>query len=289
MILEIIAFTGISGLFGAGVREAALAGFKPGGSARMRIKPRSDKGGDIGIFMIGRVISQAFPGKLRERFEAVYGARAQRSLTMAGQSDIEPLDVLGLRLVLAIAGFVGAVSWSGSMRTGIALGIISGGLLQRWPEAWLKGHVSVRRKVFSKLLPEFIELIALGVKAGLSLDRSVELYCDYFQNPLAAVFSLALDEMAVGKPRGLALQAVARKNQIETLSTLIASIARAERLGSPLSDVLREQARAARESHEEVVRELSATAPIKMLGPIAGLILPALLIVIIGPALLRFI
>ena len=97
-----------------------------------------------------------------------------------------------------------------------------------------------------------------------------------------------MTEIELGRPRRRSFQELADRNQNDGLTWFIASVLQAEKLGSPLAGSLREQAKAGRLRQSELVKELSATAPVKMLFPIAGLILPALLIVIIGPAFLQF-
>jgi tight adherence protein C len=287
MITNFLVCIAISTLAGLGVREAILAAGEKTRAARRRVAAGAKESGDF-IISLGRSVGGALPEEWRQRLSVFFGASIEKQLIAAGRRDIEPMDIVGLRIVFIIAGLLVALAWFGLNRSGLALGITSAVLLQLWPEKWLISQAQIRHRVFSKLLPEFTELAALAVGAGLSLDRGIELYCLHFENPVAETFSLVLDEIAIGKSRRRALLKAAGDIQMEMFTALTAAIFRAEKLGTPLADVLKDQARSAREFHEESVRELSATAPVRMLGPIAGLILPALFIVVLGPALLRF-
>lgn len=237
---------------------------------------------------ITRLLAERMPAFLMTFARRAWGDRFETQLLEAGRQDATVDDVIAESLLMAALGPLVGFAWLGVSAVGATGGIFAGALFSLLPGRRLASEARERRRVFVRLLPEFTELAAIGVEAGLSMDRSIDLYCRHFRNPVSETFSAILDEIALGKPRRAALEESARANKVDSLTALVSAILRAEKLGAAPAAVLREQARHARERHYELTRELSATASVKMLGPIAGMILPALLIVIMGPAVLHF-
>lgn len=288
MILEFMVSAVIGLVAGLGVREGILAAAASRRYKGYRWSAREAAGHKPGWQSIGRLAVICLPSGWLGFLERAWGGGIQTRIVAAGRRDIESADIIGLRLVLICVGLAIGLTWFASNQVGIAAGVIIALALQGWPHRWLEMKAEARRHAFTNLLPDFIELTAIGIEAGLSFDRSVELYCARFQNPVSETLSQACDEIALGKVRRVALESAVAQTQVEAFTLLVRAVLRAEKLGAPLAVVLREQARVGREQQEQMIRELSAKAPIKMLGPIAGLILPALMIVILGPALLRF-
>ncbi|MDP1808228.1 MAG: type II secretion system F family protein [Actinomycetota bacterium] len=217
-----------------------------------------------------------------------FGTGSTAKLAAAGMGEIDPAALVGARTILGIGGFLAGWAAFGGGPTGVLFSGLTAYGSQRWPLRQIAGRAEKRRLDFARLLPDFIDMLAIGVEAGLSLDRGIHLYCDRFDNLLTEVFTVGLTEIELGRPRRLAFQELADRNQNDDLTWFITSVTQAEKLGAPLARTLKEQAKSSRRRQSELVKELSATAPIKMLFPIAGLILPALFIVIMGPAFLRF-
>lgn len=210
-----------------------------------------------------------------------------KRIVAAGIEDFDIRDYVGLQILAFLGGL-----WSGSVLVGGWPGF-GGGLLlglgcSRLPGFQIDAKAKVRRLEFARLLPDFIDMLAIGVDAGLSLDRAIHIYSEKFSNAISEVFTQAIEAIEVGEPRRTAFKALIDKTRCESIEWFISAILQSEKLGSPLAGALREYAMQSRERQKELVRELTATAPVKMLFPIAGLILPALMIVILGPAFLQF-
>lgn len=136
-------------------------------------------------------------------------------------------------------------------------------------------------------LPSMLDVLCLGVRSGLSFDRSLEIYCASFASPLADEFSRAQKLWQSGfMARQDALTELAKSYNSSIFSRLIESINRSLKLGTSLAECLQASAAEARTTYRAQREEAVRKAPIKMLIPTAALILPAMLILVLGPILL---
>ena len=289
MMTELTIMFIIGGLAGIAVYEIApfLTALQGRDHGRLLNQPPGKKSKKP-LYAIGALFMTRLPtgwsGFVMRRF----GTGSAAKLAAAGMSGIDPAAFVGARAVLGIGGFLAGRSVFGGGLAGALFSGLAAYASQRLPLLQIDGRAEKRRLAFTRLLPDFIDMLAIGVESGLSLDRGIHLYCDRFDNLLTEVITVALTEIELGRPRRLAFQELADQNQNEDLTWFITSVMQAEKLGAPLARTLKEQAKSSRRRQSELVKELSATAPIKMLFPIAGLILPALFIVILGPAFLQF-
>lgn len=133
---------------------------------------------------------------------------------------------------------------------------------------------------------EMIDVVRLGLSAGLSFDASLELYCAQRHCALAAHLSRAMLAWRVGAgTREEELVRVARTVGVPALESFALAVAQALSLGAPLADVLATQSKEIRASHRAEVERAIERAPVKLLIPTGTLILPALLLSILGPLL----
>lgn len=133
------------------------------------------------------------------------------------------------------------------------------------------------------------DIVAMGVKAGLSFDAALELYCSKFDCELSRLMHGAYLQWTSGMAsREKALSDLASQLGSASLRRFNETVVQAIRFGSPLADMLigfAEEAR--RERHVAIERQV-AKAPVKMLVPTGTCILPAMLILVMGPVLLQF-
>ncbi len=86
--------------------------------------------------------------------------------------------------------------------------------------------------------------------------------------------------------RDEALRRLAAELDVPALSRFVSNIQRALRFGSPIGRMLESLSSEARSCYRATMEERVAKTPVKMLGPTAGLILPAMLILMMGPVML---
>lgn len=133
---------------------------------------------------------------------------------------------------------------------------------------------------------EMIDVVRLGLSAGLSFDAALEIFCANRRSVLALRLERACMAWQVGVgTREDELLAVARDLDVRALETFAITVGQALALGAPLSETLAAQSREIRAAHRAAVEREIERAPVKLLIPTGTLILPALLLSILGPLL----
>jgi tight adherence protein C len=152
------------------------------------------------------------------------------------------------------------------------------------PVAWLRRKRDERQASIKHDLPDVLDLLAISVEAGVGFEGAVEVVTRHFDTPLATEFSRTLQEMELGLPRRDALQNLKRRTEVPELSNFVLILVQADALGMPIGRVLRTQAVEMRLKRRQWAREKAAKLPVKILMPLTLFILPALFVVILGPA-----
>ena len=139
-------------------------------------------------------------------------------------------------------------------------------------------------------VPEMLDAIALGMRSGLSFESAMRLYGSRFDDRLALACRSACQSWESGLvERDEALRAIAEQFDVPSLSRFVANAQRALKYGSPMGRMLEVLSNEARSCYRAKMEERVAKAPVKMLAPTAGLILPAMLIMMMGPVVLELI
>lgn len=143
-----------------------------------------------------------------------------------------------------------------------------------------------RRNDVLRELPNFLDIVTLGLSAGLSFDASIDLYCSRYHNGLAKELADALVLWRIGAcGRQEALAHMSERMGVAALERFSASVSEALSFGTPLASVLQRQAEVIREEQRFELQEQMEKAPVKMLVPLGTLIVPAMLLAILGPLL----
>ena len=133
---------------------------------------------------------------------------------------------------------------------------------------------------------EMVDVVRLGLVAGLSFDAALQIYCANRSNARAERLERARMSWQMGaSTRETELLAVARDMDVRALETFAVSVGQALALGAPLAESLAAQSREIRAAHRAEIERQIERAPVKLLVPTGTLILPALLLSILGPLL----
>jgi tight adherence protein C len=153
----------------------------------------------------------------------------------------------------------------------------------------LYSHAGTRRlERISKSLPQALELLALATSAGLGLQSALsELTRRGFElrDPLTRELDLVLYELRLGRTRCEALRGLRDRVELESVAEFVGAVSQAERNGTPLAEVLRTQAIAARDRESTRAEQAAARAGVRMIAPLFLLLLSVLLLVL-GPMLM---
>lgn len=135
-------------------------------------------------------------------------------------------------------------------------------------------------------MPVMLDVVTLGLSAGLSFDSSLELYCQRYHDVLARSLASAMLSWRLGTSgREEALMQVARELGVAALERFAGVVSQALAFGSPLASTLEQQAQAIRDEQRAQMEEEIERVPVKMLIPLGTLIVPAMLLAILGPLL----
>ncbi|MHB1341430.1 MAG: type II secretion system F family protein [Coriobacteriia bacterium] len=165
---------------------------------------------------------------------------------------------------------------------GAILGAVAGFLA---PSLRLSMRISERKLAIRRALPDMLDMLTISVEAGLGFDAAVSKLVTNSTGPLAEEFGRMLNEVQAGISRQDAFRHLAARTDVPELSTFAMSMIQADVFGISVSNVLRTQAREMRVKRRQYAEEVAQKAPVKIVFPLVLCILPATLIVILGPAM----
>lgn len=135
-------------------------------------------------------------------------------------------------------------------------------------------------------MPILLDIVTLGLSAGLSFDASLDLYRSRVRGELSNAIGLAMLEWRTGvSSRAEALTRLADEFDSQAFRRFSDAVLEALAFGSPLAATLARQAQAIRDDQSAQVEEQIEKVPVKMLIPLGTLIVPAMLLAILGPLL----
>jgi tight adherence protein C len=210
-------------------------------------------------------------------------------LDLAGNPTGWDVDrVLGLKaLGLLVGVLIGIVvpSLFGAGPRGIALTTLALALLGWFgPTMWIYQIGYDRTEQIRRELPDALDLLTISVEAGLAFDAALTQVARNSDGPLAKELFRVLQEMQIGTGRANALRALAERTDVEELRIFVGAMVQADTFGIPIANVLRVQSKEMRIKRSQRAEEKAQQVPVKILVPLIFCILPALFIVVMGPA-----
>lgn len=238
-----------------------------------------------------RPLGRRIAGSFRSLLPGQYLERLERKLAIAGLDDRLRAEefVVTQALAFVVGGGLGAgiatlqgwgpIGLTRSVAVFAILGVLS-------PVNWLQRNRERRVTAVRADLPDILDLMAISVEAGVGLEGAIEVVTEHFDTPLAHEMGRVLREMELGLSRRAALTNLKHRVDVPELSNFVMSLVQADALGMPLSRVLHAQANEMRMRRRQWARERAARLPVKIVFPLMVFILPALFVVVIGPAVL---
>jgi tight adherence protein C len=217
-----------------------------------------------------------------------------RKLELAGSpSRLDPTLFLSLQFIVAacfggallLALTLGRSSWP----FGQKLLAVVGGILVGYffPQLWLSSKINRRQKEIRKAMPDALDLLTICVEAGLGFDMALAKVSEKWESELSLAFARVIQEIQLGKLRREALKDMADRIGLSEMTSFVAAVIQSELLGVSMAKVLRIQSDQMRIKRRQLAEEEAHKAPVKMLIPMALLIFPSLMIVLMTPAALR--
>lgn len=220
--------------------------------------------------------------------------KVRHRLDVAGMSDsMTPEGFLAVKLGLAlglVALTVLAVTVSRLPAGWRLLLVILGGVLgYLLPNVWLNGVTDTRKSRIRRDLPDMLDMLTISVEAGLGFDAALAKYVKNSTGALAVEFARVLQEVQAGVPRRDSLKRLSERTEVAELSSFISAMVQADILGTSVSQVLRTQSSEMRLRRRQKAEEEAQKLPVKLVFPVVLCILPATIIAIMGPAVIRLI
>ncbi|MDZ7839133.1 MAG: type II secretion system F family protein [Actinomycetota bacterium] len=156
-----------------------------------------------------------------------------------------------------------------------------------FPDIYLSSKISARQTEIRKTLPNALDLLTISVEAGMGFDNALARVASNIRGSLGDELKKMLHEIQLGFSRKDAFRNLNRRTEVEDLNTFIVLMIQAETFGISVGKVLRVQANEMRTKRRQRAEEAGAKAPVKLVFPLIFCLFPALMTVIIGPAVIR--
>jgi len=223
----------------------------------------------------GETARRSVVARLVDDLAARIGPRLAPSLRSARRASLErKLDYAGRPGGLTVQRFMGL---KGALA--VLLGVVLGGLLVAigsspiflvlllaigWfsPDVWLSRAGRMRQEAIERALPDFLDILAVSVRAGLGYRLALRRVAEALEGPIAEEMLTVLRQMELGQQRREAFLALRERNDSESLKAFVAAQLQAEELGVPLAEALNDIAADMRRlSYQHARRQAQRAGP----------------------------
>jgi tight adherence protein C len=212
-------------------------------------------------------------------------------LITAGFRGSEALIVfLGIRVGLALAAFV-LVMMPGVMGPNILAGLLACALGYVLP-GMILARLAKRRQHRIRLgLPDALDLLVVSVEAGLGLDQAIQRVgteLTVAHPDLCDELKLINLELRAGKARSEALHNLADRTGVDDIRALVTMLVQTDKFGTSVAQSLRVHSDTVRTKRRQRAEEAAAKTGVKMVFPLVICIFPAIYVVTLAPAAIKF-
>ena len=254
-------------------------------------------GGSGGLIVASPKIAESLT-PLAERLTAIVPksprdlSHLRRQLTTAGYRNLSAAIYysaakIALPVVLGLVAFVAFGVSRGWLV--VVLAALAGFFA---PELWLSRKIRQRQKAIRNGLPDALDLLIVCLEAGSSLDQSIlkaSVELEVAHPALADELKVITTEIRAGKPRMEALRNFADRTKVADVRALVSMLVQTDRFGTSVAQALRTHAETSRTKRRQRAEERAAKIGVKLVFPLVFLLFPALYVVILGPAFIRFV
>ena len=213
--------------------------------------------------------------------------KLREQLAMAGYEQVLTAEqFVTVRILMGVLGVLFTILFfaSGNALAGILVLFCT----VMYPQVWLRSLITKRHLQILKALPNVLDLLTLSVEAGKDFVTALrDILIRRPPDELGLELRKALHEIQLGKPRQSALKEMTQRVRQPELTSVMNAIVQSDELGVSIGQVLRIQAEQLRAKRFARAEKLASEAPVKILFPVALLIVPAVFTVVIAPMLMR--
>jgi tight adherence protein C len=215
--------------------------------------------------------------------------RTRSWLIQAGYRESRHLTVYqGIRVLFAAVGFVSVLVISGVKSPPLLIGVTGLGFFI--PRFFLKRMINDRQMRIRIAMPDALDLTVICVEAGLALDQAMMRVGEDLRHAhpdLADEFYLMNLELRAGKPRADALRNLYNRTGVDDIKALVTTLVQTDRFGTSVAQALRVHSDSLRTERRQRAEEQAAKTTIKMVPPLVVFVLPSIIIVTLGPAIIQ--
>jgi tight adherence protein C len=213
-------------------------------------------------------------------------------LVQSGYRRSEAVTIFfGIRVMLALGLFL-LMSSSILMRPNISLALAGMGFGYIAPGMVLARLAKRRAHRIRLSLADALDLLVVSVEAGLGLDQALTRVGDelaFAYADLSDELRLVNLELRAGKPRSEALRNLAERTGVDDLNSLVTMLIQTDKFGTSVAQSLRVYSETLRTKRRQRAEEAAAKTGVKMVFPLVFCIFPAIWVVTIGPAAIKFV
>jgi tight adherence protein C len=211
-------------------------------------------------------------------------ARIRRKIDLAGNPGGLTLDRYAARR--AVYGALGALGCLVFLLRGdylVALLLLAFGAF--WTEVGIWAAIRVRKDVIERTLPDFLDVLAVVVSAGLGFRQALDRVASHYEGPWADEIRITLRQMDLGMSRRQAFAELRRRNDSEQVAMFVTALQQGEELGAPIVDTLVSIAKDMRRTDAQNARRKAARAVPRATLMITTFMVPATMM-LLGAGLL---
>jgi tight adherence protein C len=218
-------------------------------------------------------------------------SRTRAWLIQAGYRDARHLTMyVGSRVLLALIGLIAAIAATGFDSVILMVSVTA--FCFFLPRFVLKRMIRDRQRRITLALPDALDLTVICVEAGLALDQAMMRVGEdlHHAHPdLSEEFHLVNLEMRAGKPRVEALRNLTERTGVDDVRALVGTLVQTDRFGTSVAQALRVHSDSLRTERRQRAEEQAAKTTIKMVIPLVIFVLPSIIFVTLGPAVIQLI
>jgi tight adherence protein C len=194
------------------------------------------------------------------------------------------MGLLGI-LLGVLTGFI--LGNSGSM---MLFGVAGFGIGIFLPSYYVGRRARKRQNAIARQLSDVLDLLVVCVEAGLGLFEAIKVVgteSERQKQEIGRELALVTSEISAGATLGQALRNLAERTAVEDIKPLAATLIQSEQLGAQIAPALHASSDALRTRRRLRAEEAAQRTTIKILFPLVLFVLPAMLLVIVGPAIIE--
>jgi tight adherence protein C len=266
--------------------------------ADLAVRMRASQGALSGDLQDDNVLRMLFRWASKRvpppKMDTPAGEKLQQTLAQAGfLKSNAPQTYQVIRVLLATAGgilglVIGLILHDSASQpllfgiAGIAVGIFV-------PAYYLGRRARTRQENISKQLSDVLDLLVVCVEAGLGLFEAIRIVgteCERHGQEIGTELNLVATDISAGASLGQALRGLAERTAVDDIKPLAATLVQSEQLGVQIGPALRASSDSLRQHRRIRAEEDAQKASIKVLFPLVIFVLPAMIAVIVGPAMI---